>query len=79
LPDFHLDEGLVVQLESALRDLTGSLNIEQLEQLRATCLATVWRHRTEWDRNPAVRELQDLVTEFVDQVGVDDEDADADM
>ncbi|KAJ7886151.1 AAA-domain-containing protein [Mycena olivaceomarginata] len=79
LPDFHLDEELVVQLESALRDLTGSLNIEQLEQLRATCLATVWRHRTEWERNPAVRELQDLVTEFVDQVGVDDEDADADM
>ncbi|KAF7331024.1 AAA-domain-containing protein [Mycena venus] len=47
-----------------------------LEQLRATCLATVWRHRTEWDRNPAVRELQDLVKEFVDQVGGDDSDAD---
>ncbi|KAF7354684.1 AAA-domain-containing protein [Mycena sanguinolenta] len=78
LPDFHLDDELVAQLETALCDLTASLNIEQLEQLRATCLATVWRHRTEWDRNPAVRELQDLVKEFVDQVGVEDSD-DADM
>lgn len=76
LPDFHLDEELVTQLETALCDLTGSLTIEQLEQLRATCLATIWRHRTEWERNPAVRELHDLVKEFVDQVGTDDSDAD---
>ncbi|KAJ7621654.1 AAA-domain-containing protein [Mycena polygramma] len=75
LPDFVLDEELVAQLETALCDLTASLTIEQLEQLRATCLATVWRHRTAWDRNPAVRELQDLVKEFVDQVGADDSDA----
>ncbi|KAJ7667104.1 hypothetical protein B0H17DRAFT_1089305 [Mycena rosella] len=76
LPDFHIDDELVAQLESTLRDLTSSLTIEQLEQLRATCLATVWRHRTEWDRNPAVRELHGLVTEFVDQVGADESDAD---
>ncbi|KAJ7165878.1 AAA-domain-containing protein [Mycena filopes] len=76
LPDFHINDELVLQLESALRDSTSSLTIEQLEQLRATCLATVWRHRTAWDRNPAVRELQDLLQEFVDQVGADDSDAD---
>ncbi|KAJ7124553.1 hypothetical protein C8R44DRAFT_620224 [Mycena epipterygia] len=76
LPDFHLDDDLVAQLEAALRDLTSSLTIEQLEQLRAICLATVWRHRTEWERNPAVRELHELVKEFVDQVGADDSDAD---
>ncbi|KAJ7755188.1 AAA-domain-containing protein [Mycena metata] len=76
LPDFYLDDDLVLQLETTLRDSTSSLTIEQLEQLRATCLATVWRHRTAWDRNPAVRELQDLVREFVDQVGAEDSDAD---
>ncbi|KAJ6579592.1 AAA-domain-containing protein [Mycena vulgaris] len=76
LPDFHIDDARVAELESALRDRTAALTIEQLEQLRATCLATVWRHRTEWDRTPAVRELQDLVGEFVDQVGADDSDAD---
>ncbi|KAJ7165606.1 AAA-domain-containing protein [Mycena crocata] len=76
LPDFIIDDELVAQLETSLRDLTGSLTIEQLEQLRATCLATIWRHRTEWDRNPAVRELHDLVKEFVEQVGADDSDAD---
>ncbi|KAJ7499727.1 AAA-domain-containing protein [Mycena latifolia] len=76
LPDFHINDELVAQLESTLRDLTSSLTIEQLEQLRATCLAAVWRHRTEWDRNAAVRELHELVKEFVDQVGAEDSDAD---
>ncbi|KAJ7618497.1 AAA-domain-containing protein [Roridomyces roridus] len=71
LPDFIIDDELVLQLESMLCDLTISLTVEQLEQLRATCLATVWRHRTSWERNPALRELQELVQEFVDQVGVE--------
>ncbi|KAJ7476930.1 AAA-domain-containing protein [Mycena galericulata] len=75
LPDFHIDDALVAQLESSLCDLTSSLTIEQLEQLRATCLAAVWRHRTTWDRDPAVRELQELVKDFIDQVGADDSDA----
>ncbi|KAJ6615527.1 hypothetical protein B0H10DRAFT_1801270 [Mycena sp. CBHHK59/15] len=76
LPDFLIDDDLVAQLEAMLCDTTAALTIEQLEQLRATCLATVWRHRTEWDRNPAVRELHDLVKEFVDQVGADESDVD---
>ncbi|KAJ7083103.1 AAA-domain-containing protein [Mycena belliarum] len=76
LPDFLLKDELVEQLQRALRDMTASLTIEQLEQLRATCLATIWRHRTAWDRNAAVSELQELVKEFVEQVGADDSDAD---
>jgi hypothetical protein len=76
LPDFEIDDALVAELEATLCDSTSALTIEQLEQLRATCLATVWRHRTEWDRTPAVRELHELVKEFVDQVGGEESDAD---
>ncbi|KAF9449012.1 AAA-domain-containing protein [Macrolepiota fuliginosa MF-IS2] len=69
LPDFIIDETLIEELRGQLRDRTGSLNVEQLEQLRATCLGSVWRHRKEWERDGLVRELMDLVREFVDDVG----------
>ncbi|KAL0955241.1 hypothetical protein HGRIS_004140 [Hohenbuehelia grisea] len=68
LPDFHVDESLVADLAHDLRDRTDRLNVEQLEQLRATCLGAVWRHRTEWDRDGLVRELVGVVSEFVSEV-----------
>lgn len=70
-PDFHVNDDLLHSLQSGLRDTTGALNVEQLEQLRATCLGCVWRHRTEWDRDSLVRELKDVVKEFVDEVAED--------
>ncbi|KAE9403807.1 AAA-domain-containing protein [Gymnopus androsaceus JB14] len=69
LPDFHVDDVLVEQLHASLRESTSSLTIEELEQLRATCLGCIWRHRSEWDRDSLVRELQDLVSDFVAEVG----------
>lgn len=78
LPDFHVDEGLLSQLQGSLRGNTSSLNVEQLEQLRATCLGAVWRRRSEWDRDTLVRELQDLVGDFVEEVGMHDKDGDGD-
>ncbi|KAK0197523.1 AAA-domain-containing protein [Armillaria mellea] len=76
LPDFHIDEGLVSQLQGSLRGNTASLTVEQLEQLRATCLGCVWRHRSAWDRDNLVRELQDIVSDFVEEVGQDNAELD---
>ena len=53
-----------------MRD-TATLNVEQLEQLRATALGAVWRHRTEWDRGALLREIDSLVDEFVEEVRTD--------
>lgn len=71
LPEFHVDASLINNLRADLRDQTGSLTIEQLEQLRATCLGCVWRHRTEWNRDALVNELNDVVKEFVAEVAED--------
>jgi hypothetical protein len=71
LPEFHVEHGLVLSLRSDLRDATELLNIEQLEQLRATCLGCIWRQRTEWDRDGLVRELKEVVKEFVHEVADD--------
>jgi hypothetical protein len=65
LPDFHVDDELVVELRRCLRDDTADLTVEELEQLRATCLGNVWRHRTEWDRDALVKELLDVTREFL--------------
>lgn len=72
LPDFHVDIGLVEDLRQTLRDSTASLTIEQLEQLRATCLGNLWRHRSDWDRDDLVRELQGVVKIFVEEVSAAD-------
>jgi len=53
------------------------LTIEYLEQLRATCLGMVWRHRQEWNRDELVNELMAYVKEFVCEVkefDLDDEE-----
>ena len=68
LPDFHVSSTLVNELRRFLRDLTADLTIEQLEQLRATSLGTVWRHRKEWDRDELIRALLKDAKSFVNDV-----------
>jgi len=72
LPDFRIDEYGMEQLKEHLRVSTVELNIEELEQLRATCLAVVWRHRSEWDRTALVGELLSVAKEFVQEVLAED-------
>ena len=57
-------------------DSTSGMSIEQLEQLRATCLGAIWRHRQDWDRDALVQELDEIVDEFVQEVRVDLDDGD---
>lgn len=66
LPDFHVNEGSLFNLEFQLKTRTGQLTVEQLEQLRATCLSSIWHHRTEWDRDRLVQELLDILSEFLE-------------
>jgi len=71
LPDFHVDENQLSQLKQVLCSDTQALNIEELEQLRATSLGAVWRHRAEWDRGELMRELLSIAHEFVEEVRTD--------
>ena len=68
LPDFHVNDELVAELQQCLRDDTADLTIEELEQLRATSLGNVWRHRTEWDRDALVKELLDVTREYLSEL-----------
>jgi len=72
-PVFQVDENLLSQLSERLVSGTGSLTVEQLEQLRAACFDCVWRRRSEWDRDDALRELLSIVDEFLEEVVMDDD------
>jgi hypothetical protein len=74
LPEFYVDEHSMEQLKDYLRESTAELNIEELEQLRATCLAAVWRHRSEWDRTTLVGELLSIAKEFVQEAIAEDDE-----
>jgi ATPase family AAA domain-containing protein 2 len=67
-PDFNVDETLLQTLKFQLRERTAHLTVEQLEQLRATCLSCVWRHRAEWNRDGLIRELKEIVNDFIDEL-----------
>ena len=71
LPDFIVDEGKLDALRAALVQQTDGLSVEELEQLRASCLSCVWRHRADWDRGSLLDNLRTLVDEFIEEVRVD--------
>lgn len=73
-PDFHLNQDALERLAGDLRDMTSRLSIEQLEQLRASCLGRIWAHRSEWDRDNLILELGKVLREFVDEVHADCDD-----
>ena len=54
--------------------MTELLNVEQLDQLRASCLGRVWAHRSEWNRDDLILELSKVLRNFVDEVRADHED-----
>ena len=66
LPDFHVNEQSLLNLSHELKTRTSPLSVEQLEQLRAACLSSIWQHRTEWDRDALVQELLDVLNAFLE-------------
>ncbi len=74
LPDFHFDQNVLTRLGDNLRDMTDLLDVEQLEQLRASCLGCIWAHRSDWDRDNLILELGKIMHDFVEEVRADYED-----
>jgi hypothetical protein len=77
LPDFHFDQNALTHLGDDFRDTTDLLNVEQLEQLRASCLGCIWAHRSDWDRDNLIVELGKILRDFVEEVRADHEEDEA--
>lgn len=59
-PPFKVSQQALGKLMADILSRTYNFNIEQLEQLRATCFDAVWRHRADWDRTKLVALLDEL-------------------
>lgn len=67
LPEFVIPRDRVVQIEQSLTSSTEDLTIDQLEQLRAACFDVLWRGRKAWDRTEMLDELDELISDFVEE------------
>jgi hypothetical protein len=67
-PPFILPQSSLSSLQSTLTHATSSFNVEQLEQLRATCFDTIWKYRAEWDRTSCLIDVGKVVDAFVGEV-----------
>ncbi|KAI9512741.1 AAA-domain-containing protein [Russula earlei] len=74
LPDFYVNQNELTRLRDDLRDKTDLLSVEQLEQLRASCLGLVWARRSDWHRDDLILALGKVLRDFVDEVQADHED-----
>jgi hypothetical protein len=59
----------LTQLKTKLVTKTVTLDVEQLEQLRAACLDTVWRYRSDWNRESMVHALLGRVDKYLEEIG----------
>ena len=67
-PPFICPEQDLSELVLDLKDKTGGLNVDLLEQLRAGCYDRLWRVRGDWDRRKVIKETRMFVDEFVQEV-----------
>lgn len=65
LPDFTINQSLLANLSDNLGRGTAHLTIEQLEELRATCLDCIWRRRGDWDRSTMLSEMITSVSQYM--------------
>ena len=62
LPEFHVLQFLLSEPCQFLKDRTEGSSTQQ-------GLGTVWRHRTEWNRDALTQELPKDVKEVIEEVG----------
>lgn len=70
-PEFQLAPELLDDLKTKLVTKTANFDVEQLEQLRAACLDTVWRYRSDWNRESMVHALLECVDRYLKENGED--------
>ncbi|OCF30797.1 hypothetical protein I316_07520 [Kwoniella heveanensis BCC8398] len=67
-PPFVLPQEDLNVLRAELSALTATLNIDQLEQLRASLFDIIWRGRAEWDRREIVKKMTARLVEWAQEV-----------
>ncbi|KIY03355.1 uncharacterized protein Z520_00046 [Fonsecaea multimorphosa CBS 102226] len=67
----QVEEHALQNLHTEITDQTSGLSVEQLEQVNSVLMDTIWRTRSEWDRNKVKEKVAEAFNEVMeDMAGV---------
>lgn len=67
-PQVILDESSLIQLHSKLVTSSSGCSLEQLEQINATLMDTIWQHRREYNRNKVVNAVAEAFNVIIEDI-----------
>jgi hypothetical protein len=74
-PQLILDESSLTRLHASLVDSASGCTLEQLEQVNAKLMDTIWQHRREYNRNKVITAVADafnaIIKDIEDTQGID--------
>ena len=63
-----LDPELIADLHDTLVSKSSGCSVEQLEQINAVLMDTLWRNRSDWDRNVVARKVGDAFSNEIKDI-----------
>ena len=64
-----IDHDAVDELPDDITRKTSGFTVEQLEQVNAAIMETIWAGRNEWNRNKVLERVKDSLREVLDDIG----------
>src|SRR5690606_24447619 len=63
-----VDEELFARIREDLTEITDGFSVENLEQVMASVMGTVWRYRNDWDRIHVAKEVFGAANETINDI-----------
>lgn len=67
-PNLVLDDRQVLELHENLVKSTSGCSLEQLEQINAALMDTIWRHRANYNRNQVLQHVKDSFNVIINDI-----------
>lgn len=67
-PKLILDDTLLSELHRKLISSTSGCSLEQLEQINAALMDTIWKHRAEYNRNVVLQQVMESFNVIIDDI-----------
>lgn len=67
-PQLLLDEDLLIDLHRNLVVSTSGCSLEQLEQINAALMDTLWKHRADYNRNVVLQQVKDSFNAIIKDI-----------
>lgn len=67
-PEFIMDEAFINGLHEKLTERTSGCSVEQLEQVHAALMASLWQQRAEWNRTKVGTEVMQVFNDVMEDI-----------